>query len=59
MHLDETDFESQKIDLRKELLEGKRFQKYKDRIYSYPPYNEYLSSVKDDIPIVDYRSKIY
>jgi len=55
----EDDFAIQKPDLRKELLDGKKYQKYNDRIFGYPLYNEYLTSVKEEIKIVDYRSKIY
>ena len=55
----EDDFNASKDDLRKEILDGKRYSKYNDRVYGYPPFNEYISAVKEDIKIVDYRSKIY
>ena len=55
----EADYNNSLSNLRKELLDGKRYSKYNDRVFGYPPYNEYLSAVKEEIPIVDYRSKIY
>ena len=55
----EDDFNAALSDLRKELLDGKRYSKYNDRIYGYPPFNEYLTGVKENTPVVDYRSKIY
>ena len=55
----EDDFNAALGELRKELLDGKRYSKYNDRIYGYPPFNEYLTGVKENTPVVDYRSKIY
>ncbi len=55
----EDDFNISLEDLRKEVLDGKRYSKYNDRVYGFPPFNEYLSGVKEDMQIGDYRSKIY
>ena len=55
----EDDFNISLEDLRKEVLDGKRYSKYNDRIYGFPLFNEYLTGLKDDIKIIDYRSKIY
>ena len=53
------DFDISLDELRKETLDEKKYLKYNERIYGFPLFNDYLSGVKDEIQIVDYRNKIY